>query len=545
MDEKTRGKNMSSNINGSVEISDDVIVGVVGVLAGGVAVAAVAVGAALMGAVALAKLAGRATQSIGESFKEVAEQTAQLEKLMAEQKRKEQEAFDRYSEEVKNNESKQKEFIAKLQSAINFKALDISEDGQKRIDRLDNAEKTQVLNGILDVQNQFDRLSELFYGLSELGLEVDCEFEFYSLKKEFAKSVSDGKYDFTELYKKIEALFLKIRGLQATADNKEAVEFVAKQFYKIDNILGKPQLMIFNSELYDMLCAEEKEGSVSQEEKLFEVEKNVLQLAQLFFQIDYNFPEKEEFLALLQSVKEELASADSVTTKLEWLKTRHRHMMDSYKKICARESKVLSLKQRYNEAIALNYLLKEELSMELPLMDFHYQTAEQDIASLTAENEALAQKLAERQKQNYIRKTVRETMREMQYEYLCSQKRVTSSNQTIFEDVYHIEDGNIVAVTFVDGKVNCSVSGVEIAGIPEDKESIVRSMKKVCSQSKELQERLAKKGISYSIDKRVEPSADNAREIKLTNASATTIERIRKEKLKRRPSATKKKKAIG
>ena len=69
-------------------------------------------------------------------------------------------------------------------------------------------------------------------------------------------------------------------------------------------------------------------------------------------------------------------------------------------------------------------------------------------------------------------------------------------------------------------------------------------MEKMCSRSKELQDRLKSKGVSYTIDKRIEPNEEYAREIKLENASASVIERLRQEKQGKRQVATVKKKEI-
>ena len=532
---------MSVGIDGVVEVIADIVGGI----AYGIGESAAVIGAAVgRGTVALAKMTAHAAEGIGSAFADSFREVAQMQKLMSEQRKKAEEAYEKYTETVKADEKKQKEFIEKLNSLINFEALGINDDGKKNINRLENAQKVQVLNEIVYMQNQCERLRDLFFGLSEMGVEFDCEYDFYAIKKEFIININDGNFDFGALNEKIDLLFKTIRDFQIAAENKDVVKFIAAQIYKIENELDRPQVLCFSTELYEMLRIERADGVVSPEDKLFEMENSVWQLAQLFFQIDYDFPEKNEILSLIASIKNELLSDHSVSTKLEWMETRYRCMMDTYKKICARDKEVIALKKRYNDAIALNYTLKEELALELPVMKFSYITAESDIAALAAENEKLVQELAEKQKQEYIRKTVRETMREMQFEFLCSQTKVTSSKQTVHEDVYHIENGNVVSVTFVNGRAYYSVSGVEIAGIPANNASVTKSMEKMCSRSKELQDRLKSKGVSYTIDKRIEPNEKYAREIKLENASASVIERLRQEKQGKRQVATVKKKEI-
>lgn len=533
---------MSVGIDGTVEVLADIVGGI----AYGVGQAAAVIGVAVgKGAVALAKMTAHATAEVGSAFADSFREVAQLQKLMSEQNKKAKEAYKEYTEAVKAEENRQNEYIKRLNDLICFDALGIDDGGKEKINKQENAQKIKVLNEIIDMQNRFERLRDLFFGLSEMGVEFARENDFYAIKKAFAQSVNAGNFDFSVLNQKIDSLFQAIRDFQATAKNKDVVEFITTQIYKIENELDAPQLLCFSTELYEMLQIESEDDVASPEDELFEMEKNVWQLAQLFFQIDYDFPEKDEFISLLKAIKFELTTDHSVATKLQWCKDRYRCMMDTYKKICAREKEVIALKQRYNDAIALNYTLKEELGLELPVMDFRYKTAERDIAALTAENERLAQKLAEKQKQEYIRKAVRETMREMQFEYLCSQTKVTTSKQTVYEDIYHIENGNVVAVTFVNGRAYYSVSGVEIAGIPADKKSITRSMEKMCSSSKELQDRLKSKGVDYTIDRRIEPNEDYAHEIKLDNASASVTRRIREARQGRKPAASVKKKAIG
>lgn len=533
---------MSMGIDGFVEVVADVVGGI----AYGIGQTAVVVGTALgKSTIALAKMTARAATEVGSAIADSFREVAQIHKLMSEQRKKAREAYDKYTEEVKADEAKQKEYIEKLKNLINFDALSIGEEGRQKIDRQEGAKKIQVLNDVIDMQSQFERLRDLFFGLSEMGVELDCEYDFYAIKAEFAKKVNSGDFDFTALNEKIDLLFQAIRDFKTEDDKKDVVEFITAQIYKIENELDVPQLLCFSTELYEMLRVESEDAATSPEDALFEMERNIWQLAQLFFQIDYDFPEMGEVVALLNSVKTELLSDNSVATKLEWIETRYRCLMDTYRKICARDEEVIALKQRYNEAIALNYTLKEELSLELPVMDFHYATAERDIAALAAENEMLAQKLAEKQKQEYIRKTVREAMREMQFEYLCSQTKTTSSDQTVYEDIYHIENGNVVSVTFVNGRAYYSVSGVEIAGITASKKSIASSMEKMCSKSKELQDRLKSKGVIYTIDRRIEPREEYAHEIKLDNAPASVIERLRKAKLGKTQSPDSKEKKIG
>lgn len=531
---------MSVGIDGAVEVIADVA----GSIAYGIGSAAVAVGKAIgKGSIALAEMTARATKELGGAFAASFDEVAQLQKLRREQNEKEKKAYRDYLRAVEAERDKQAEFIRKLNGLVDYGALGIEKEGKEKIDRLDNARKIRVLNELTDMQGRFFRLRDLFFGLSEHGVESDIEYDFFEIKNEFANKVNGGDFDFGAIDERVEKLFDAIRGLKIADGNRGATEFVAAQFYKIENEWDTPQLLSFRTELYEMLRLE-KEHAASDEDKLFDMENEVWQLAQLFDRIDHDFPEKREILDLIGSVKSELLSEHSAATKLSLVETRYRAMTDTYKKIRARDEEAIELKRRYNDAIALNYMLKKELGSELPVMDFRYETAESDISALSAENEALSRKLVEKQKHDYIRKTVRETMRELQFEYLCSQTKVTSSDRTVYEDVYHIDNGNVVSVTFVDGRAYYSVSGVRLAGIPEDKKSVKRSMEKMCAKSGELQERLAKKGVRYTIDRRIEPDEDYAREIELNDASASVIERLRREKLGKKQEKAVKRKTI-
>ena len=136
-------------------------------------------------------------------------------------------------------------------------------------------------------------------------------------------------------------------------------------------------------------------------------------------------------------------------------------------------------------------------------------------------------------------------MKEMQFEYLCSQTAAIAGGETVETDVYHIENGNVVSVTFVKGRVCCSVSGVKIDGVAENKGSIVRTMKKFCSQSGQIRQKLRGKGVSLEFDEHIEPNERYAREISLKGASASATQIIRGAKLNmKRPAAGAKKKSL-
>lgn len=536
---------MSAELGGVVDLVAGIAVGaaaVTGAVAKGVALGTVYLGkAAYHGAVALTKMSAQAAKAVGSTVAGAYNEMQELHKIVAEEKKRHREAYDAYVDSLEADEDRRKQYLKKLEGMVSFDALGIDKQSKNKLCKLADGEKIEIFNKLINLQGKFNDISNVFFGLADYGIEPECEYEFYIIKKKFAQNVKDGNYDFESIFEELEKLLSQIRNLQSGIDNAEAAKFITAQLFQIENELGSPILTEFNAELYQKLCMPEKNAE-SAEEKLFAVEKDVLALVQLFSDFNYGFEECEEFSNLLNSVKGIITSEDSAETKLQLMDARYRRMIDIYKKVSMRHGEALELKRRYNEVISLNYNLREYLSMPLPQLDFEFKTASADISRIAAENAELAKLAAERQKSEYIRKFVRETMKEMQFEYICSQATERANGESIQTDVYHIEDGNVVSVTFVNGRVCCSVSGVKLAGIAENKGSVVSSMKKFCSKRGQIRQKLHDKGVSLEFDEHIEPNERYATEITLQNASAAATERIRGAKLKvRRPAGAKKK----
>lgn len=526
---------MSAELDGAIEFIGDLARGAVA--ATGAAIRGVAAGVAFLGtaafngAAALAKMSVSAAKAVGETTAEAFKEMQELQKIVAEEKRRQREAYAEYVQSLEADKSRRNGYLKKLEGMVEYEALGIDGPAKDKISKLSERERIEVFNNLINLQSRFGDISNLFFRLSDFGVETECEYEFYKIKKQLEESVRDGNYNFDKIFGELDGLLSELRKLQTSAENAEVAEFIEAQLFQIENELGSPLLTEFCAELYEMLRLP-KEESETDGDRLFAVEKEVLRLAQLFSDFNYEFEEKAELKTLLSSIRAIVTSDDSAETKLKLLDRRYHRMSDVYQKVSVRHGEVLKLKERYNEAISVNYNLREYLSLALPQFAFDYRTAEAEIRRLNAENGELAKKAQEKQKREYVRKALRETMREMQFEYLCSQTAATASGEAVETDVFHIQDGNVVSVTLVKGRVCCSVSGVKLAGVAEDKGSVVNSMKKFCSKRRQLQEKLRERGVALEFDEEIEPDEIYAREITLKGASASATETIRKAKLK-------------
>ena len=536
---------MSAELDGIISFIGDLAVGAIaatGALIRGVGIGAARLGvAAYEGAVALTKMSIEAAKAVGSATADAFKEMHELQSIVTEEKRRQREAYDAYVNGLKADEKRRKQHIEKLEGMIAFESLGIEEAAKNKLRALADDEKIKVYNHLINLQSKFTDVGNIFFRLSDYGIESDSEYEFFKIKKQLAQNVNGGNYNFTETFTALDNLFSLLRALQNDVDNQDAVEFIAAQLFQIENEFDSPLLMNFYAELYDMLRMPE-EPSESAQDKLFAVEKEVLELVQLFRDFNYEFEEKEEFTNLLRSVKSIVISEDSAETKLKLVEMRYHRMIDIYKKVSARDSEILELKRLYNEAISLNYYLRESLSLPLPRLNFDYRTASAEIKRLSAENEELAKRTEEQNKREYIRKAIRETMKEMQFDYLCSETAATANNTAVSTDIYHIDNGNVVSVTLVNDRVCCSVSGVKLNGIPENKGAVVNSMHTFCSKRKAISQSLQSKGVAVEFDAPLEPDEKYAEEIALTDVSPSVIEKIRREKQGRKATVAVQKK---
>ncbi len=532
---------MSAELGGIVDVIGDVAGSTVDLLGAAIKGAA---SATFHGAAAIAKMSATAAQAVGETAVGAVKELCELNKIVCEEKKRQKDAYESYVKSVKRDEERRKQYLDKLERMVAFDALGIKEQNKKKLQLLSENEKIKVFNDLINIQSKFSEISNLFFGLSDRGVEADCEYEFYKIKKQFAENVNKGVYVFDGIFKNLENLIGQLRILRNTVKDEEAAQFVGVKLFDIENELGNPVYTGFSAELYESL-RQPREAVLTEEDRLLEVEKDVLEMAALFGGFNFEYQEKDEFQNLLNSIKKIILSDDGAETKLQFIDLRYRRLKNLYEKVRLAHEDAVELKRRYNNAVSLNYNLKEYLSLQLPQFEFDFAIAENQIASLSAENEELMKKAAERQKAEYIRKTVRETMKEMSFKYICSQSALTAGKVKVETDVYHIEDGNVVSVTFVNGKVRCSVSGVEFDGIPKDNKSIVKSMEKFCSKSEEIQRKLEQNGVVLDIEERIEPDERYAQEIKLKNVSASSVQIVKNAKLNRaRPQAQAKKKYL-
>ena len=120
-------------------------------------------------------------------------------------------------------------------------------------------------------------------------------------------------------------------------------------------------------------------------------------------------------------------------------------------------------------------------------------------------------------------------MIENELEYVTS-KESSSAKYHIDQDIYHIDNGNVVAVTINDnGALNYYVSKVEIDGISNSEENTVASMNAFCEKYKNIEKKLKENGIQIKEKRRLEPDVKYVHTIEVDeDAKANIKNKIKK-----------------
>jgi len=238
---------------------------------------------------------------------------------------------------------------------------------------------------------------------------------------------------------------------------------------------------------------------------------------------------------LVDSVNEILVDDRlSKQTKLSMVIVRKRLLDDKYLESKHKYSEVIKAKNNYDE---LYYKLSgymKILELESPTYEFSFENINDCINQLKVQIAKYEKPAIEKKKSEYIRKSLREIMNEFRYEHIESQD-IQTNGQDIHKDIYHIENGNVLAVTLVNNdQLTYRVSGIKMDGIAEDKASVVNTMKKFCDKKSIIKQKLNEKGINTLTNELFDPDIKWAEEIKLSgNVDISKVEIIRKNRMKK------------
>ncbi|GEM_PF-2726360 len=521
---------MSGIIDEALNLQGDVIGGLL--LGVGAIVSISAIGVAA-GGVLIA-------DGLSKGVKNIKASISYLKDMMIEEQAQYQKAFDRYQKIVALNQNSAIEYLNRMKSNLNLSVLGCSTKDLVHIEKKSNEEQAKYFNLISQFSYYSETIQELLFHLSEEGTSIpDIEESLYGIKDRFVTNIKKGNLSgmeasFSEYKTQVNEIKTKIKELMANHQIFD-VEHIDNLIFVIENEIGIPYLTVFYNELRELLekMSEEK-SEESLDLKLYQVKKEIIDVMTSITNLEY-IHDFQVCQDLVDSVNEILVDDRlSKQTKLSMVIVRKRLLDDKYLESKHKYSEVIKAKNNYDE---LYYKLSgymKILELESPTYEFSFENINDCINQLKVQIAKYEKPAIEKKKSEYIRKSLREIMNEFRYEHIESQD-IQTNGQDIHKDIYHIENGNVLAVTLVNNdQLTYRVSGIKMDGIAEDKASVVNTMKKFCDKKSIIKQKLNEKGINTLTNELFDPDIKWAEEIKLSgNVDISKVEIIRKNRMKK------------
>ncbi len=253
--------------------------------------------------------------------------------------------------------------------------------------------------------------------------------------------------------------------------------------------------------------------------------------------LSYDFFSKE-VVAEINNAKQELSSINDETT----LKSFSAITTTPLIKKCA---ELVAEYEQYSEKFDALISEYAALCKLYHLVEQEYSCSVGSIAELKSEIQRIKTEAANDDEQSYISECIDEVMEEMGYTVLGSREVRKKNGKRFRNELYSYSDGTAINVTYsADGKIAMELGGMDTADrLPDEQESSVLcgAMESFCGDFKEIEKRLAAKGVILS--KRISmlpPSEEYAQIINTSEYSMENEAEMFKTKRQRRSANTSK-----
>lgn len=452
-----------------------------------------------------------------------------LKNLAVEEKKVYKEALNKYQESLTFDSKKTDEYIEKIVSDERVEEFVVNKDAVlENLQKYDNDKKCEIVNNIFKcgvlVNNYKNALNEL----TDLEDNMELYKELEEIKHEITKIIKSG--DFNSLEKidkivvtKIEELRKKVYELMNN-ENCFDVEKTNEIYLALSSDIGEAYLQVFNNELAELLEKTEN-NELATSNMLLELKKQMVDYAFKLNNLEHieGVEECQDMIEYVYNTLNDETISDDL--KIERISIRVNALKDDYLKCELNNKKIFEVKQSYDRAKWLNVSYKKYLNMEVEEEQIDFNNLQKEIKKLENENKELYVKCEKKQRNEYVRKALREAMIENELEYIMSKSSDAGGNH-IDQDIFHIENGDVVTVTINEhGAMNYIVGNTDIDGIRNSDEQTVETMKKFCSMYKDIHKSLEEKGVIVEEKRRLEPSVKYVRDIVIDEESK---EKIRK-----------------
>lgn len=472
-----------------------------------------------------------------ESITDFIETRRERRNLAREVKRQREDAFLLFSHRIEHDKEKLKESIYQLESSLDFKRLGISNKEEVELKKAKDYNLFLAYTNLSKIQYYNDNIEDLFYLLNEQGADVfDLEQQYYLNKQKINNIIEKKNYQelskFFEDLQKFSQSLLKTSNEEIKRLKLEKIERVNRLLYVIENPINMPHHYIFENEILKEI---EHQQNTNENERLIgeliNLQEKVFKIEEEFYSLDF-IEDYAEIENLVNSVIYVMNNDEySISTKLEMIKLRYEISENVYLKAKHNNAHILVAKEKYDEAFKVLHSLEVYLQKEITQYNFKYSTYEKQIKELEKLIVKLSKEAETKQEIEFIQKTIREEMINLQLEHLVSRKTKVG-----VQDIYHIENGNVVTVNIDKNKnVRYFVSGVKMDGVAKDELSIVKSMEKFCELKIEMDNRLKKENyFNVKVNELLIPDLKYAEEISLPeNIHYSMLEKIRQARLER------------
>lgn len=531
---------------------DETIGPLVGIT-GAIAIGAIALGGAavMAGGKMLGTNALHVAYSLGkgtlDTITGIHDALQEMKEIAIEEKMQFEREHLRYLEAVEKNKEKKHEYLQKSIHYLMDQKLAVTDGEIQSCLEHSGQDSIKTLHTLMQGVYYLDKLSELSFMLTEENIDVTTQdLEVYQLKAQLEDAIKKHPNKINILIESLKAQLEQYKDIYQISKNQIiAINKIDQVFFNIEHRIDDPILLVWSNEIYDSLKNTlETDQNEQKIHELIELKKVILSV----YMDIANITGRHDFMdlkRLVDSVHTILSDETlSLDTKMQMIKVRKGVMLHEYKSMLEKYEKLIDMKRDYDTSYQILTSYQAFLKKALTTYHFVEDTAKQALDNLKHEILLLEPQVKEKEQNLMMRKKIHDVMLEMNYSHIVSND-VTMGNMEVYQDIYHIEAGNVVTVSlFPHGELNYKVSGTEIPGIANNKQEVVKTMKTFCKDVKVIREKLKAKGILTENKELLEPHESYVTEIKLDGIPISKREIIRKAKLKTIASETLKSREI-
>ena len=500
-----------------------------------VAITTGVVAVAAVGAVALPVAAvygiGRAVYGAGHSAFNEAKSLINSKKIYSD-------ALQQYEKAIQDSAQEKEEYISKLKSAINPIYFSISDN-----DFLTDLNDTDELINLLSIQNTILAIDELLDNLQHEDIELKAQSDFYSLLMELKDKLQNKQYNIKNYRERFLSLLTDIKNELRSEKNKDLFKKVDTYITKVHDYIDLPAILLFHNELRDLICKIIKEDEDKEKELIIREEK-INELVVKCDSISHPCAALNEFIEILIKVKNQLSDMNlSLEDKIKLCDLHYHWLMDSYLKIQKEYQWFETTKKQFDDRKEYYVNCCRILNVEPKDHKFDFENCQKSIDSLEADMNSVKQKAEDVAKVNVTLKSIADVMRRNNFKHLVS-SQCDSKEGKVWHEVYHLENGNVVAFFVTEKGIRYNVSGVRLDGFDADIYSIMQSQTHMCEVKKEIEKLLMTYGFDVRTKQLIKPEDKYAKEIALKDVSFEEIEFLKKQK-RHQASQSKKSRYLG